>query len=684
MTDDAHILDQALFGYRSGHRQIVASRQIANDDRKTLLIYTDRSASNDSLPEQGYLTGLRLPGSSAYALIKTWPAPEVGRPGCVWSHVLLIDYATLGRLKNLSSLGALFRRPMGTESEYSDRIQLIETPSPHRFQFQPDELANLLNGLYGAGNTPFQTHRSSIQNPEQAIIAIWSQQWPRLRRSFQFCTFSDTMSASRYREFDLQFQAKGTNQPSSIGSIFPVWLDVALQDILTASGDLQQFFLDHASDIGGGRSAFRPLCELYSELVSNPDSKHAHAAVQLIGTAFAPDEAQRLKATVLSRAIDVSASMDKAELSSLVLALERTGLELETEKTRRLVASIWRRDPALILESSMSPKLLHALENVLPTLEVSEIVLGLEAAPALVPRALSIDARPLSSPEAWRSNIAPVLLSEVSALVLGIDAQTWAVAFLENASPRYADAGSTAFGAKTLIDALTVRPDLVEKSLSRAILLGFAETSDFDEVLSLLALSPHLTIPRELLEEIAVSASRFGKSARGATQNTESPDPWATMYRRAKLHERLNYPPSVLDAWLFQRALNSTSEVASDLFSLSVDRLWDVLNPRSSSSDSIASRLRQTLVATEWLDWSTEQDRFERTIAEACRSKRFSPEELLHISTFDKRLARIVRRLGERAKGRTYLRALVLFAKEDFDLEINDRLNKVMHLAFDD
>ena len=47
---------------------------------------------------QGYLTGFPLGEEGAYALIRTWPAPEVERPGSVWSHVLLIDFSELARV----------------------------------------------------------------------------------------------------------------------------------------------------------------------------------------------------------------------------------------------------------------------------------------------------------------------------------------------------------------------------------------------------------------------------------------------------------------------------------------------------------------------------------------------------------------------------------------------------------
>ena len=58
-----------------------------------------RLGENDS-----YLTGLPLPKSRRYAFFRTWAAPEMPRPGCVWSHVLLLDPRAIASLSAFSEL----------------------------------------------------------------------------------------------------------------------------------------------------------------------------------------------------------------------------------------------------------------------------------------------------------------------------------------------------------------------------------------------------------------------------------------------------------------------------------------------------------------------------------------------------------------------------------------------------
>ncbi|WP_354234952.1 hypothetical protein [Bradyrhizobium sp. I1.8.5] len=82
-------------------------------------------ASNVSLgPGESYLTGLPLTEPVRYALIRTLPAPEMPRPGCVWSDVLLLDQRLLTTIGSLASLLGEFRHPGEVDrSTYSAHLK---------------------------------------------------------------------------------------------------------------------------------------------------------------------------------------------------------------------------------------------------------------------------------------------------------------------------------------------------------------------------------------------------------------------------------------------------------------------------------------------------------------------------------------------------------------------------------
>src|SRR5262245_54967263 len=91
-------IEQALFGYREGHQLLAASVPLVPKVRQFVANVTDGSGPETSEGFDSAYTGLPIPDTSYYALFCTWPAPEMPQPGCVWSHVLLLDLADLARI----------------------------------------------------------------------------------------------------------------------------------------------------------------------------------------------------------------------------------------------------------------------------------------------------------------------------------------------------------------------------------------------------------------------------------------------------------------------------------------------------------------------------------------------------------------------------------------------------------
>src|SRR4051794_15361904 len=80
---------QALYGYDDGHRLLASSVELSSADEHLLARQTD-SPDAGTPGWQELLAGFPLP-SGRYAWTMTWPAPELSRPGCVWTHVLVLD-----------------------------------------------------------------------------------------------------------------------------------------------------------------------------------------------------------------------------------------------------------------------------------------------------------------------------------------------------------------------------------------------------------------------------------------------------------------------------------------------------------------------------------------------------------------------------------------------------------------
>ena len=95
------VLHQALHGYSEGHRLLESSIPIPDDLKRLMQRMSDLSGSSVINGFQDYLTGYPLSSLNAYALAKTWYAPEMSRPGCVWTHTFVIAASVLARIASL-------------------------------------------------------------------------------------------------------------------------------------------------------------------------------------------------------------------------------------------------------------------------------------------------------------------------------------------------------------------------------------------------------------------------------------------------------------------------------------------------------------------------------------------------------------------------------------------------------
>src|SRR5207249_781669 len=106
----------------------------------------------ESVPATGfapYLTGFPLDGTNFYALARTWHATEVPRPGCVWTHTLLIDLADLAGIPDLGTLSILHNRPKRENlAAYESAVRGLPTASFRPTIVSRPLSAELLRGLY--------------------------------------------------------------------------------------------------------------------------------------------------------------------------------------------------------------------------------------------------------------------------------------------------------------------------------------------------------------------------------------------------------------------------------------------------------------------------------------------------------------------------------------------------------
>lgn len=105
-------IHQTLHGYRQGHNLIVGSIQLASVDDDRMKLLSDWSEYTVGKGEDSaYITCYPLTDGRFYVIAKTWYAEEMQRPGCVWTHSLIINIDELPAEFDFRDLDGLFRRP---------------------------------------------------------------------------------------------------------------------------------------------------------------------------------------------------------------------------------------------------------------------------------------------------------------------------------------------------------------------------------------------------------------------------------------------------------------------------------------------------------------------------------------------------------------------------------------------
>jgi hypothetical protein len=232
-------VEQALHGYLDGHRLLASSVDIPSSIRGELLVLTDLSGPRAVPGFSTYLTGYPVAEMAMFAIARTWLAEELPRPGCVWTHTLLVPWASL-RTLGAGDLVRLHRRPKIQEGFEGFSIALeVEAqglPTTRAYPLAPQ----VLSSLYSHLTASWIEADASGGDLEELLLAIWDQQWPALRRVFTFS--SGSIGPRRIHDRLLDLQVVPADNSSSwlrtearrIGpsSRRADWADLAAQDLV--------------------------------------------------------------------------------------------------------------------------------------------------------------------------------------------------------------------------------------------------------------------------------------------------------------------------------------------------------------------------------------------------------------------------------------------------------------------
>jgi hypothetical protein len=384
-------VQQTLHGYGEGHRLLAGSVSLPPRDMRTMLILSDSSGSGVKMPSEGYLTGYPLVESAKYVLARTWPAPEMKRPGCVWTHSVIIDFADVAALCSASTILRFFRRPEGEPREtYEVPLTVDDTTLPESGGLDPAIASGLMGALYGSPNSKIVGGLDAGLS-EDIVLRAWMQQWPRLRRSFRFCTFTASDRSTPSDPFDLQLVPSASSiprlrVPNLVNPVeTPPMPELAclVEDLLDPDVDgLRRFLRESAVEVAEGRAAMRPLCTIFAFVRRRTtDAETALVALDRLDRSRA-STARRRVAGRLAQDIEAAGDPD----FQMVVDEIRTDPRFDEALAARVCAELWRRDPASFVGTLAGPDPISPTTNAaLRTMDADALKRGIAKNPAVAP-----------------------------------------------------------------------------------------------------------------------------------------------------------------------------------------------------------------------------------------------------------------------------------------------------------
>ncbi|WP_184547200.1 hypothetical protein [Mucilaginibacter sp. FT3.2] len=284
MNNDTLILSQTLHGYSDGHTLLASSVELPAEARRIMLNLSDMSSGNMERGFEEYITGYPLKEANLYAIAKTWYAPEMPRPGCVWTHSILVNFSDLPRIANTGLLLSLFVRPnLNNFDGYRSPVLVTEEITRADEYNVPIGLIKeqliktLIKQLYSLPGLPLVLTSPNSFNFDSLFLMLWRQQWPRLRRNFSFCTGAVAPRSLYSQPLDLQvipFNLDTTNNQNLKATNIKVtqefeyndekWVQLAFEDLSSPSVQLKRFLNYFGSDVEIKRTAFQTLLRSFT------------------------------------------------------------------------------------------------------------------------------------------------------------------------------------------------------------------------------------------------------------------------------------------------------------------------------------------------------------------------------------------------------------------------------------
>lgn len=282
-------VEQLLHGYNSGHHLIAGSVALPLQDADLMSYVSDWTGyQHPTDKDTAYITAYPLKESGYYVVAKSWYADEMSRPGCVWTHSLLVKLEDMGQSVSFYGLAKLFRRPEREGEDFmsytkpltlssekqTERREPLKGINSTRFMFLAamliDRRKPSVYAVEGKSEMYMEFCLRLLQNIPFGIV-----------RELKICSGSAAARKFGNVFYNLQFvTGKGESllesYPENAGKPtadagFQFWMD----SVLSGRNDVGQVMHRFSNDIGDNAQKFLGVCNLLRLLNNRMEQKAA-------------------------------------------------------------------------------------------------------------------------------------------------------------------------------------------------------------------------------------------------------------------------------------------------------------------------------------------------------------------------------------------------------------------------
>jgi hypothetical protein len=241
----------------NGHHLIASSIELSEKSKRKMEILSDLSGPEIQSGFQEYFTGYFLPEDNKAVLSYTWYADEMERPGCVWTHSLLIEPRDLYVVgADINQLIKVLSRPNNSDGfqNYTKSMLFEINENNNSIPIDTMKLKYLIWAIWG-NESPSIILAESSNDYAYEIIYLWTRQNKDMKQGFSFSTGSLAIRKFEAETLNLQVVPKRiinnvlrtkdecrVLQEIDDIKAFPLWIDKASELQLKDSwNDINKF-----------------------------------------------------------------------------------------------------------------------------------------------------------------------------------------------------------------------------------------------------------------------------------------------------------------------------------------------------------------------------------------------------------------------------------------------------------